>query len=102
LLPKARFTSRACSKEDVTMEMPNAIFAALIGLLTLAAIAVAVRAWGQGEAGRQAATGWMLFAAAGAVQVINLLTGYNLWLAILTTAGMAAGLWMGRATTSRV
>jgi hypothetical protein len=34
--------------------------------------------------------------------VVNLLTGYNMWLAILTTLAMALGLWMGRATVRRV
>jgi hypothetical protein len=84
------------------MEMPETIFAALIGLGTLIALGVAMRAWGQGPAARQGATGWLIFAAAGAIQVVNLLTGYNMWLAILTTLGMAVGLWMGRATVRRV
>jgi hypothetical protein len=84
------------------MEMPETIFAALIGLGTLIALGVAMRAWNQGPAGRQGAIGWLIFAAAGAIQVVNLLTGYNMWLAILTTIGMAVGLWMGRTTLRRV
>lgn len=82
--------------------MPETIFAALIGLGTLVALGIAARAWGQGPAARQGAVGWLIFAAAGAIQVVNLLTGYNMWLAILTTLGMAVGLWMGRATVRRV
>lgn len=84
------------------MEMPETFFAALIGIVTLGALGVAARAWGQGPAARQGAVGWLIFAAAGAIQVVNLLTGYTVWLAILTTIGMAAGLWMGRATVRRV
>ncbi|HMQ31026.1 MAG TPA: hypothetical protein PKD53_09870 [Chloroflexaceae bacterium] len=84
------------------MEMPETIFAALIGIGTLMALVVAARVWGRGEAGRQAATGWLIFAAAGAIQVVNLLTGYNVWLAILTTVAMGVGLWMGRGTVRRV
>lgn len=84
------------------MEMPETLFAVLIGLTTLGALAMAMRARGQGEIGRQSSTGWLIFAAAGAVQVVNLLTGYNVWIAILTTLGMAAGLWMARATLRRV
>jgi hypothetical protein len=82
--------------------MPETIFAALIGLGTLVALGIAARAWGQGPAARQGAIGWLIFAAAGAIQVVNLLTGYNMWLAILTTIAMGAGLWMGRATVRRV
>lgn len=82
--------------------MPETIFAALIGLGTLVALGIAARAWGQGPAVRQGAVGWLIFAAAGAIQVVNLLTGYNMWLAILTTLAMAVGLWMGRATVRRV
>lgn len=84
------------------MDMPETIFAALIGIGSLMALAVAARVRGRGEAGRQAALGWLIFAVAGAVQVVNLLTGYNLWLAILTTVGMGAGLWMGRGTVRHV
>jgi hypothetical protein len=84
------------------MEMPETIFAALIGLASLVALGIAVRALGQGAASRQGAMGWLLFAGAGAIQVVNLLSGYNVWIAILTTVAMGAGLWMGRATVRRV
>lgn len=83
------------------MEMPETIFAILIGIASLVALGIAARAWNQGTAVRQGATGWLLFAASGLIQVVNLLTGYNVWLAILTTVGMAAGLWMARTTLRR-
>lgn len=84
------------------MNMPETIFAVLIGLATLGALALAARMWGQGAATRHAAMGWFLFAGSGLVQVVNLLSGYSLWLAILTTLGMLAGLWMARTTMRRV
>lgn len=83
------------------MEMPETIFAVLIGIATLGALGVAMRAWGQGPAARRGAMGWLIFAASGAIQVLNLLAGYQLWLAILTTVGMGVGIWMGWATVRR-
>lgn len=84
------------------MEMPNTIFAVLIGLVSLVALGMAARVWGRGESGRRAGMGWLVFAASGAIQVVNLLSGYNVWLAILTTLGMLAGIWMGRAMLRQV
>lgn len=83
------------------MEMPETIFAVLIGIATLGALGVAMRAWGQGPAARRGGMGWLIFAASGAIQVLNLLAGYQLWLAILTTVGMGVGIWMGWATVRR-
>lgn len=71
--------------------MPNTIFAVLLGVLALYAVFAAVRA-----AGGRPRMGWLLIAAAAVAQVVNLVSGYSLVLAILTTVGILAGLWMIR------
>lgn len=72
--------------------MLNTVFAILLGLLALYAVYAAFRA-----GSRRRTTGWILLAAAAGAQVVNLVSGYSLLLAIVTTAGILAGLLMIRA-----
>lgn len=84
------------------MEMPNTLFAVLLGIIAVAALVMAVRGWGQGAAGRSRATGWLIAAVGAGVQVANLLTGYNWMIGAVSTLGLFAGLWMGLPNLRRI
>lgn len=71
--------------------MLNTIIAILLGVLALYAAYAAVRASGRPR------TGWLVLAIAAAVQVLNLVSGYSLLLAILSTIGLLVGFWLIRA-----
>lgn len=71
--------------------MPNNLFAILLGILALYAVYGAVRA----ETGRRR-TGWLVLAAGAVGQAANLVTGYSLVMAIVTTGAMVVGFWMAR------
>jgi hypothetical protein len=77
------------------MVMPNTMFAVLLGIVALAGLVMAARDWGKGAAGRSRATGWLIAAISAAVQVANLLTGYNWPIGAIATLGLFIGLWMG-------
>lgn len=71
--------------------MPNTIFALLLGALVVYAVYAAVKA-GSGRP----RMGWGVIALAAAVQVMNLVTQYSFILAIITTIGLLAGIWLIR------
>jgi hypothetical protein len=84
------------------MQMPNTLFAVLLGIGVLVGLVMAVRGWGQGATGRSHATGWLIFAVAAGVQVANLLMGYNWLIGAVTTLGLFFGLWMALPNPRRV
>ena len=69
--------------------------AVLLGVAAVVGLVMAVRDWGHGPAGRSRAVGLLIFTAAAAIQVVNLLMGYNWLISGLTTLGLFVGLWMG-------
>lgn len=77
------------------MPMLNTLFAVLLGIAALVGLVAAARAWGQGAARRRRATGWLVFAAAAALQAANLMLGYQWWISAVTALGLFVGLWMG-------
>lgn len=75
------------------MAAPQLIFAVLLGLVAVAAIGAAFRAWRQGTASHREAGGWGILSLAAVGQAVNLLLGYWWMLSVLTTGGILIGLW---------
>jgi hypothetical protein len=68
--------------------MPNTLFAVLLGILAVYA------AWSAFKGASRARTGWLVLAAGAGLQTINLLSGYSMPLAVVTTVAILAGMWM--------
>ena len=71
----------------------NQLFAVLLGVAALAALALAARS-GRGAADRSRTWGWVALALSAGVQVANLLSGYSWFLSLLTTVGLLTGTWL--------
>jgi hypothetical protein len=72
----------------------NGVIGILLGSFALVAFYAAARVNGRGEAGHRAATGYVVFGVAAAVQGGNLLAGYHTAVAVVATVGIVAGLVM--------
>lgn len=76
--------------------------ATLLAVLAGVAFYAAARVNGRGEAGRRAASGYVVFGVAAALQTGNLLVGYGVFVAAVAGLGLVGGLvliaraWAGR------
>ena len=75
------------------MELTGVIGILLVAF-ALVSLFAAARVNGRGEAGRRAATGYVVFGLAAAAQAANLFMGYNTAVAVAATVGLVAGLVM--------
>lgn len=77
------------------METSVTVGAVLVGIVAVAALFAAARAWQHGPATRGAATGWAIVVLGAVLQLANLLMlDYSWALSVVASAGMVLGVLM--------